>query len=59
MKNIKANKDTAPLIAAGWKKVYQFNPWCWQEPKTWALYKVQDALDLVASQAKTKKEVKK
>jgi hypothetical protein len=59
MKNIKTKPDVGPLLAAGWKKVYSFSPWCWQEPKTFALYKVQDALDLVASQTKEAAEIKR
>jgi hypothetical protein len=54
----KPEPETIGLENLGWRKISR-NVWCWREPKTRALYKVQDALDLVASQVKAKKEVKK
>ena len=58
MKNIKTAPETIGLEKLGWRKIGK-SVWCWQEPKTRALYKTQDALDLVASQAKNKQEKKK
>jgi hypothetical protein len=37
------------LLIAGWKLIKTNNAWCWQEPKTRARYRLEDALALVRS----------
>lgn len=40
-------EDRARLEKAGWREIVADHPWRWQEPKTRALYRFQDALDLI------------
>lgn len=37
------------LRARGWKELASANPWRWREPKTHALYRIEDAWSLAVA----------